>query len=73
MEEIMDYTKKRKSKEIQVCPKCGRKGLFSRGLINEGRANAKKYHIIKHVTSIVTIAGMAFESVKEHCTVEVQQ
>ena len=72
MEEVMDYTKQRKSKQIQICPKCGRKGLFSRGLINEGRANARKYRIIKHVSSIVTVAGMAFESVKDYCTVEVR-
>lgn len=68
-----DYTKQRKSKLIQVCPRCGRKGLFSRGLINEGRNNTKKYRHVKHVSSIVTVAGIQFESITDGCTVEVKE
>lgn len=62
-----DYTKQRKSKLIQVCPKCGRKGRKRQGPTSKAGRPSSLYI---HVDEIVAVAGIAaFNEVKEYCFV----
>lgn len=62
-----DYTKQRKSKIIQVCPNCGRKG--KRGRVSTSKSG-KTYAMYDHVTRLQTVAGITFNTVEDYCTVE---
>lgn len=61
-----DYTKQRKSKLVQVCPRCGRKGRKRQGPTGKG---GMRYWMYVHVDSIVTVAGIPFNHITESCTV----
>jgi len=61
-----DYTKQRKSKLIQVCPKCGRKGRKRQGPTGK---NGVRYSMFVHVDNMTTIVGISFNHVTDHCMV----
>jgi len=61
-----DYTKQRKSKLIQPCPKCGRKGRKRQGPTAK---NGTPSWIFIHKDHIETVAGMAFNDVDDYCFV----
>ena len=62
-----DYTTERKSKLIQVCPKCGRKGKRTAGI--RFKKDGPSFSMYKHVSKFVRIAGIAFEEVLDACHV----
>jgi len=61
-----DYTKQRKSKLIQICPKCGRKGRKRQGPTAK---SGQRYSYFVHVDNVTTVAGIAFNHITDHCTV----
>lgn len=64
-----DYTKHRKSKLIQVCPKCGRKGHKSQGPTAKSGARSWLY---THKSELVTVAGITFNHIEsgDYCYVQ---
>jgi len=68
-----DYTNQRKSKMIQVCPKCGRKGLIRITHINSKDRGQITYTMYTHVSYTTVVAGIAFNNVRDWCGVEKQK
>jgi 5'-3' exonuclease len=61
-----DYTKQRKSKLIQVCPKCGRKGRKRQG---PTASDGQRHWMYVHVDNMTTVLGIKFNHITDHCTV----
>ena len=61
-----NYTTQRKSKLIQVCPKCGRKGRKRQG---PTASNGQRHWYYVHVDNIQVVAGIAFNHITDHCMV----
>lgn len=61
-----DYTKQRKSKLIQICPECGRKGRKRQGPTD--KAGLRQFFYI-HKDELTTVAGLQFTDLVEYCLV----
>ncbi len=66
--QIADYTIKRRSQSIRICPECGRKGLY--------RRVSNKYHVYDdyiHKAKIVIIGGVPFNEITDYHSVNYQK